>query len=203
MSIQTTNERLTSLEEKVDSVLKLLNPESDEQNANKELFEKIDEFKFEMKKYVEDLKKSHGENLDDDESPNFDKNIWYFVSSSFTISIILSAIAYKVSLPMFPFAFALLFTFGMLLLVLLQDKFLLAGNTLRRIAQNALSASIFLFMCAVITVAGFFIGTSFVSDPFRGEESHSKQEQIRYIEKPTTSGSSDELRVGEGNATED
>lgn len=203
-TIQTTNERLASLEQKIDRALKLINPEIDEANANKELFDKFDEFKKEMKYYVEDLKKSSVEIYDDDnESPNFDKNMWYFVSTSFTLSIIMSAIAYKVSMPMFPFAFALLFTFGMLMLVLLQDKFILAGKTLRRIARNALSASIFLFMCAVITVAGFFIGTSFVSDPFGGEEGNSKPKQIRYIENPAPSRNSDELRLGNGEATED
>lgn len=206
MSIQTTNERLTSLEEKVDSVLKLLNPESDEQNDNKELFEKFDEFKKEMVIYLDGLKKSSETEFDyseDDENPNFNRNMWYFTLIGLLLSISLSVISYQVSMPMFPFAFSLLFTFGSLNLFLLIDKYMLKGDTIGRISKNANSAVRFLFIGAIFIVAGFHFGTSFLSDPFGGEESNNKQKQERYIENPAPSRSSDELRVGEGNATED
>lgn len=202
----TTNERIGKLEEKVDSVLKLLKPDSDEQNDNKELFEKFDEFKKEMVIYLDGLKKSSESEFDyseDDENPNFNRNMWYFTLIGLLLSISLSVISYQVSMPMFPFAFSLLFTFGSLKLFLLIDKYMLKGDTIGRISKNANSAVRFLFIGAIFIVAGFHFGTSFLSDPFGGEESNSKQEQIRYIENPAPSRSSDELRLGNGEASED
>lgn len=205
-TIQTTNERLASLEQKIDRASKLINPEIDEANANKELFEKIDEFKKEMKIYIEGLKKSSETEYDDskdDANPNFNRNMWYFTLIGLLLSISLSIITNQVSMPMFPFAFSLLFTFGSLNLFLMIDKYMLKGDTIGRISKNANSAVRFLFIGAIFIVAGFHFGTSFVSDPFGGEEGNSKPKQIRYIENPAPSRNSDELRLGNGEATED
>jgi hypothetical protein len=199
----TTSERMTSLEEKMDKVLKLLNPEREEPASNQELLAKFEIFQEEMNRYLSDLKPTSDATADIEAEPeSFYRNMWLYGASGFVFSAILTAFTFKFATELFSLAFSLFFAFSIVCLGLLHDKYLLPGNTIRRIASNAISASIFWLAFTIASVAGFSIGNSIISDPFGGEERGSRQEQIRHNDNSTAPASSFELPVGEGNASE-
>lgn len=204
-NLKTTNERIEGLEEKMDKILSIINPETAIDDANKPISDKIDNFLKEVRGYIDRLKPQSEKEveLDDEDTPKFERNMWTYAVTGFSASAFATVITYNFIMFFFPLAFSLFFSFGLIVLGLLNDKYLLPGNTLRRIARNAISASIFWLAFTLSSVAGFFFGTSIISDPFRGEERSNKQEQVRYIDTPTPSVDSDTIRVGEGNATED
>lgn len=203
MSFQTTNERLTLLEEKVDRVLRLLNPEMAESNEHRELFEKFDQLKAEIERYLQGLRQEFNLGNDDYDEVKFNRNMWLYAVSGFGLSALATVITYKVSLFFFPLTFSLFFAFSLVLLGLLHDKFLLPGNTIKRIAQNAVSAAIFWLAFTIASVAGFAIGNSIISDPFGGEERSAKASQERYIERPEARGGGDTIQLGSGETPED
>lgn len=203
MSFQTTNERLTLLEEKVDRVLRLLNPEAAESREQKELFEKFDLLKAELERYLQGLRKELNCSDEQYDEARFHRTTWVYAVSGFSLSALFTVVTYKVALFFFPLAFSLFFAFSLVLLGLLHDKYLLPGNTIKRIAQNAVSASIFWVALTIASVAGFAIGNSIVSDPFGGEERGAKASSERYIEAPTPRSSGDTIQLGSGGATED
>jgi len=202
MALQTTNERIAQLEEKVDKVLRLLNPETEPDN--RELFEKFDALKEEIKAYLDNLRHNYnleGEDVPDDEK--FNRNMWYYAAAGFSFAALATVVTYKVALFFFPLSFSLFFAYSLILLGLLHDKFLLPGNTIKRIASNAVSASIFWLAFTIASVAGFAIGNSIISDPFGGEERGAKANAEGYIEAPAARGSGDTIQLGPGGATED
>lgn len=203
MSFQTTNERLTLLEEKVDKVLRLLNPEGAESREQKELFEKFDLLKVELEKCLQGMR--GGINCDDEpyDEGKFNRNKWVYAGFGFSLSALATVVTYKAALFFFPLAFSLFFAFSLILLGLLHDQYLLPGNTIKRIAQNAVSASIFWLAFTIASVAGFAIGNSIISDPFGGEERGAKANAEGYIEAPAARGSGDTIQLGPGGATED
>ena len=201
--ILTTNEKVSKLEEKIDKVLSVLNPEKKVNEENSELVDKFDLFRAEMKEYVAGLKPTSEKEYQDEYSTSFDKRMWGYAGIGFIASALLTVVTYKFILFFFPLAFSLFFAYSLIVLGLLHDKYLLPGNTIRRIANDSLSASIFWLAFTIASVAGFAIGNSIISDPFGGEERGVKQEQVRYIENSTPSTSSDTVRLGKGDATED
>lgn len=208
---QTTNERLDNLEGKLDKIINQLSPTSAEpQGDNADVLAKIDDLRKDVLDSMlntEDITKllslfnanpAKIDKFDEKESPNFERNMWYYAIIGFTASAVLTMITYKFALFFFPLAFSLFFAFSIVGLGLMHDKYLLPGNSIGRIANEATSASIFWLAFTLASVSGFAIGNSIISDPFGGEERGSKQVQERYIETTAPRPDSDTLRLGEG-----
>ncbi len=203
--MMTTSERLERLESQFDMLAERISPKQEEINPNKDIIEKLNEFKSDILDYVS-INRSGGEckeDLKEDDNPKFERNMWNYAIGGFLISAIITALTYKFILFFFPLAFSLFFAFSLISLGLLHDHFLLPGNTIRRIASNAIASSIFWLAFTIASVAGFAIGNSIISDPFGGEESHRNASVERHIEAAPTSESSKELRLGSGEAREE
>lgn len=116
---------------------------------------------------------------------------WLFVSAGMASSALLSALMYKWCLPLFSTAFGVTFVFVMISLALIIDRYYWPGNTIRRIASNAVSASIgFLAVCGIL-VAGISIGNSLITRPFEsGGERDAVSERIE-TGQPSTGQYSD------------
>ena len=196
---QTTNERLDAFESKLDKALAILTPEQATKPENAELFAKLDE----LSKQIASVKTGNASvssefDIEEENSPKFERNMWNYAALGFLASAILTAITYKLILFFFPLAFSLFFAFSLIGLGLLHDKYILPGNTIRRIASNAISASIFWLAFTIASVAGFSIGNTIISDPFGGEEGSAKQANERYIDNPAPRYDSDTIQLGGG-----
>ena len=200
--MKTTSERLDSLEDKMDRVIKYLNPDKEETNSNGELLSKFEEFKQEVRVLIDSTKGLCLLDIEE-EDKNFYRNMWNYALIGFSGSAVLTILTYKFSLFFFPLAFSLFFAFSLIGLGLLHDKYLLPGNTIRRIASNAIASSIFWLAFTIASVAGFSIGNTIISDPLGGEERSNRAEPTRYFDNTAAPESGYELRLGEGAASEE
>lgn len=204
--ILTTNERLTKIEvginDKLDKALAFLNPAKAEKAENAELFEKFDLFKEEIRNILTGLGTTNTTaKATEDEFPEdtqFTKKAWSFVSIGFIASSVATLLSYKLALFLFSFCFSFVFGFAALAFGLAADYFLIPGNSIGRMAKNAIAIAIFWAVFTGSIVVGFSIGNSIISDPFGGEERSSKQVQERYIETTAPRPDGDTLRLGEG-----
>jgi len=202
----TTNERISKLEQKIDDLRNAINPV--EVKPDDAIMQELEQLADKIDKLAVNKSQLNGDYIPEDvlaDSDNLYRNAWIYVGVGFSVSAILTAITYNVASAIFffPLAFSLFFTYSMMLLGLAHDWYFIPGNTLRRIASNAISASMLWLVLTFLTVAGFAIGTTIISDPFGGEEGNSKSKQVRYIDDPATRESSEPIRVGEGNASEE
>jgi len=204
--MKTTNERIIELEKKIDDVLKAVSPQEDVADNSINISKQLNDFKDDLL----DMLNSKVNNecisdLEEDNSGKFVRNMWNYAVGGFLISAILTALTYKFILFFFPLAFSLFFVFSLVGLSLLHDKFLLPGNTIKRISNNAIASSIFWLAFTIASVAGFSIGNSIISDPFGGEERSrtAKASQERYIETTPAPNGSTKLRLDSGGASEE
>lgn len=166
----TTYERLENIENKISELAKGLNP--DMQNIE----ETVDQ---------SDIK--------------FDKRRILFVVVGMIVSALYTYLMFVWFLPLFSISFGFFLAFGMLAFVILFDAYILPGNTLKRISNNAIASSIAILAFVIIIVSGAQIGNSLITDPYKSEE-HSQTVNTQYRQPAPASSVSSGMRRDSGTA---
>lgn len=180
----TIDERLTGLEENIAEILEHIRPKEvkTEADPNQILMDEIVAISNEMDLLIDEVKsvrkdvqiaieqpfEASEELSEADKKFNTRRNI--FVIGGLAVTGALSLTFWLYFLPLFAVAIGVFFSFGMLALVLAYDEFVLPGNTIKRIAQNAIASAIFILALVVIISTGIQVGNSLISDRSQSEE---------------------------------
>jgi hypothetical protein len=142
----TSQEQFNQILNQIKEILNILNPKEKEE-------------------VIEDIGKSESEK-------RFYRRCWSFTGFCLVGFACLTALTYKYFIQMFAINFSFFFVFAGLALMILLDEFILPGNTIKKVSQNAIASSILWLSFSIIICIGFLIGNTIISDPFRGEESN-------------------------------
>ena len=182
--MMTNQERLEIVEQKLDDLLEIVRPKEAKAEAdpNQMLMDEIVAISNEMDLLIDEVKSVRkdvqiaikqpfevAEELSEaDKKFNTRRNI--FVLGGLVVTGALSLTFWLYFLPLFAVTIGVFFSFGMLALLLAKDEFVLPGNTIKRIAQNAIAAAIFILAFVVIISTGIQVGNSLISDRSQSEE---------------------------------
>ena len=157
---------------------------------SKTIYEQLDEL-------IRLLKKEQSPNTaattpeDDEYAPLeiFEQMRWYYASIGLVLSITATVITYKYYLPLFAVSFGFFYSFIVIFLLLLTDKFFVPGDSYGKIKESPVAIAIFLFALLISFNQGFQTGSQIISDPFAGER------EIRIIneQEPATRSDSNQL----------
>jgi len=196
----TYDERFEQIEGKVDELLKIVRPQEEtaEPDSSKMILDELGGISNEVDMLIDEIKSVRKdvqtaleqpfeptEGLSEaDEKFNIRRNI--FALGGLVATGALSLAFWFYFLPMFAVAVGLFFAFGMLALALAYDEYILPGNTIKRIAQNAIAAAIILSALIYIIGTGIQVGNSLITNRSGSEEYKAPTFRERTVERANT-----------------
>lgn len=185
--ITTNSDKFDFISNQLCEIIKCLKPEENNdlmtiKQSIDLLGEKIEKVKKNnVKSEDSSYESEYGENLSDLE---FVKRRDIFLISGSILSILLTGLSYKYLLESFSFSFSFMTAFIVAILLTQFDRFILQGNSFKRISSNAVSSSILLLGFIVLFVGSFYIGNSLVTNREPTEEYTQPRVIERAIEQP-------------------
>lgn len=138
----------------------------------------------------------------DDDSANFYNRMWIFAISQLTVFVMLTLVSYYFIQMMFGFWFGLSGSAFIFLDLLLIDKYALKGDTLGKIANNAIATVGFWAVIAFVFITCFAIGNTLISDPATGEEHKQASIERQYKNDSSATPEIDSVGFGSQGSTE-
>jgi hypothetical protein len=169
--VETTADRLERIEAAVAEIKAALVP--DEKKSDRFLYELSDKFA-ELKDKLEKFKFGSPANIDEDDTPadaTFQKRMWKAVMAMLLISALGAILSFKYLLPALPHTMGLFTVFVGVGLWLLLDEYIFIGNSLKKVAKNAIAVSICVLALAVMYWCGITFGNSYLANPYGSYES--------------------------------
>lgn len=149
-------------------------------------YEKLERIEKHLSELINLLKPEQKNECEVDERcDDITKTRLLFVTIGLIASALYTYLMFLWYLPLFSISFGFFIAFGMLAFVLLFDAYILPGNTLRRISNNAIASAITILAFVIIVVSGAQIGNSLITNPYSSEEY--RQPQTREIIVPISS----------------
>ncbi|MCO5250702.1 MAG: hypothetical protein M9949_04685 [Candidatus Kapabacteria bacterium] len=196
----TYDERLTQVESKVDEVLAIVRPKEaktepdpnqmimDElggiSNEVDMLIDKVESVRKDVQTAIEQPFELTEELTEADKKFNKRRNI--YVITSLLVTGGMTLIFWLNFLPLFSIAVGLFLSSGILALLLVKDEFVLPGNTIKRIAQNAIASAIFILGFVILIGIGIWVGNSLITDRSQSEEYKAPTATERTVERANT-----------------
>jgi len=171
--MRTNTEILESLEGKIEDLVAILKPDAKSESNEvldelKNLNNKIEQLDRGMSLY--EKQKDFVNNDDELADTIYDKKRKIFVMAGLLITAITSIVAYMNFLPLFSTIFGYFIAMGGLAFVLVFDYYVLPGNTIKRISNNAIASALVIFSFVILVIAGSAIGNSLITNRERSEE---------------------------------
>ncbi len=123
------------------------------------------------------------------EDAKFTKQRYSATYIGLSFAVILAILSFKFLLPVFPICYGLVFVFIGMAFFNFADRFMLIGNSLGRIAKNAVASSIISVAFIGLFGFGLSVGNSYVSDPY-SSNTENGQYNVKVEQSCTATGES-------------